>query len=209
MVTDHRERSSPEAEARSQRRRARVEPFLQDLDDAGVALGVARVARVESSGTAAATAAATIAAIAITTVVRERRALANHAAATRPHAAPIHAPRARVAPRKSSSSTTDAIMGTRASRLGDRAAAARPKGTAMAIASPAGLRLPNVEPGVLMTGIEKGRSSTCCKRPIPATAAAANVIASKRRHRPPVSSTTLAAQANPKRHAHRAVASSA
>ena len=101
-------------------------------------------------------------------------------------------------------------MAVRDSRSGAFAAATTPNGNAIAIASPAGLRLPNVDPGVLMTGMESGSMPMCCRRPIAATAAEAMVIASNtRRRRAPAASTTLAAQAIPNSEAQRAIASTA
>jgi hypothetical protein len=50
VLPHHGEGAPPQTEARAQRSGARVEAFLQDLHDPRVALGVASVARVESSG---------------------------------------------------------------------------------------------------------------------------------------------------------------
>ena len=72
----------------------------------------------------------------------------------------------------------------------------------MAIASAAMLRLPNVDPGVLITGRATGRSSRCWSSPIAATAPVATVVASSARCRTSgTSAITLAPHASPKRDA--------
>ncbi len=131
------------------------------------------------------------------------RTRANAIVVARPHAAPSQAPRVRVTARKRSSSPSATRIMPRTPRCRVPAAAPIPKGSAMAMTSAAGFRLPKVEPGKLMTGMERGSASRCCKRPIAATAPLAIVTASRTVcWASGESSRALAPQASPKSDPH-------
>ena len=142
-------------------------------------------------------------------------ALSSQTTAPRPQAAPSHAPRARVTARNTSSrpvATPRTIRSPPRARRPAPRLAATPNGSAIAITSAAMFLFPNVEPGVLKTGIESADGSipTCWRRPTPATIAAASVIASAScRRASGASARTLAPHAIPNRDAHRASASAA